>query len=190
MPNRNIQQKILKMKRQRRAWARSYSMRSTGVSKHFWAKDDNNKDVDMGPGARNQLASSTTDFNTMDRQLLRTFKSDDTEVIYARTHGLHTDLFSENPIVLARMVHSTSYAGSLQKEQRYVYKVMLDDPNQKVRWYMSGRDSFFVRETRTETEMVYRISYLYDNLANAQLAYTRKSIKWNSDLTQKIPLIS
>jgi hypothetical protein len=190
MANRNMQQKKAKMQRMRRAWARSYSVRSSGTSQHLWVRDDNGKPVDMGFSKRNELAATNTDFSTMDRALLRTFKSTDTEAIYARTQGLHTDLLFDNPIVLARMVHSTSNAGSLQKERRYVYKNMHmgQNANPKTRWYISGESSFFVRETRTDTELVYRISYEYSTLFKAQLAYTKKNILWNPDLTQRVPI--
>jgi hypothetical protein len=189
MGARWLQQKVLKQKRMRRAWAKKYSMKNVGPSKSMFTFNDQGKPTDVGMGARGKAARTNINFDSMSKFLLRRFKPSDTEVIYARTHGLHTDLASDRQVVLAKMTQSTGNAGSVQGETPYVYSVIKKIPNQELRLYMCRDSAFFVRETITDTERVFRVSteYVGDSARyRAKADYVADKIPW--EVVERTPL--
>ena len=190
MPARWLQQKIVKQKRMRRAWAKPFSMKNTGPNMHpgFVTGSGKNKGfTDIGPGARSKAASSMPDYDTLSKFLVSKFKYNDAEAIYARTRGLHSDLAVDREIILAKLVQSRGNAGSLQGERRYVYQEMYTGhPNYKLRLYISGEKCFFICEIKTNTHFVYKRSYEIEGLQFAVETHRRDRILWES--IERIPL--
>jgi len=166
MANRTIQQKVQKMKRMRRAHLKSFSMRSAGPTNL----------EGIGFGARSQVAQTSFDSWFLRR---KQFNINSNEVIYARTRGLHTDIWpGGTEVVLAKMQQSRNGAGSLQSERRYVYSIVRKEPNSELRLYISGDDCFFVYEATTRYERVYKVSHEYSKKQRALDANKYGRIAW------------
>lgn len=177
MAARWLQQKLTKQKRMRRAHLKGYSMgRPKGPPPEPGSNDDHSRGgfVGVGFASRNRAAQVNLHVDTMSIFLRETFSKRSYENRYVRLNGLHTDL---EPIV-AKMAQSKINAGSLQGERHYVYKVMDKITNHEVRLYIAGDDCFFVSETRTISQMVYKVSAEYDRTRFAVLAFERDDILW------------
>lgn len=175
MANRSIQQKIIKMKRMRRAWAKSYSMKNTGpvknpviVEKYHEDGEDKLRVTEVSIGARNKSASRTFSPSSFGERLLVHFQFNekDPECIYARRAGLHTDL-----VILGKLVHSKSSAGSLQGEIRFAQHIFIDTPELELRLFMGGDEVFFVEERRSDGKITQLRSINYVDKKYAIDAY-------------------
>jgi hypothetical protein len=180
MVNRVIQQKIIKQKRMRRAWAKRFSMRNAGPMRYPGFFNDQGEFVDMSLRSRTQSAR----VNDLDSQLndfLRRkfrFKLSDPESIYARHRGLHTDMTHDGELVLARMVQSRSGAGTLQGEQKFVRSVCIKRDTCLRTLYMSGETNFFIEVRVTEGGTVFLRSCEYIDRQMALLAHKTDNILW------------
>jgi len=183
MANRVLQQKRLKMKRMRRAWAKPFSMRNTGPFKHPMYINDQGEPVDVSFASRAKAGKMFVDEHLLAKYR---FNPNSSEAIYARTRGLHSDLAVDKEVILAKIVQSRGNAGSLQGEKRFVYKIMHKEPNWEVRLYMCGDECFFCEEMLTTTHKVSKISFQYDDRHRAVDAWKHNRIVW--DKVERIPL--
>ena len=176
MANRTIQQKIVKMKRMRRAHLKRFSTKNTGPIKYPGFFNDQGDFVDMSMRSRAKAAEVQNLDEKLSINLRRRFrfKLTDPESIYARSRGLHTDLTKDGEMILAKMVQSRSGPGSIQGEQRYVHQVMEQDEHHKLVLYMSGDDNFFVQQSRD----ALLISFRYYDRMKAVKAFKDKGILW------------
>jgi hypothetical protein len=162
MASRWMQQKKLKQRRMRRAWAKSFSMRNTGPTKDPIV-------ASVAPKARSQAA-----IFWLKDALLKKFKfnPNSNEAIYVRTRGLHTDLSPDSKeLVLAKMMHSKSHAGSLQGEGTiFVTHVCHSRPTSHLVLYMGGAENFFIEVRVTDKGPYVFKSILYPDRHNAMKA--------------------
>lgn len=174
MGNRVIQQKRQKMKRMRKAWAKTYSMRMSipaepGTSPFF--------SNPLSIGSRTKAARSH-----LDEYLLSKFRfrSNSNERIYATYFGLHTDLVNGvAEVVLARRVQSRNNAGSLQGEQRFVRWIAINKEHHKLVLFIGGEINFFVEERLSARgERSHRLSVEYGTKERAKQAYLDGRIIW------------
>lgn len=187
MANRVLQQKRMKMKRMRRAYLKKFSMKSTGPVANPGYLNDKGDFVGISFGDRSKLAASTIDQHVLTKYR---FNPNSNEAIYARTGGLHTDIWpGGKEIILAKLVQSRGNCGSLQGERRYVYQNLpTDNPNYTLRLYMSGEDCFFMAEIVTKTERIYKISMEYTMKERALDARRHDRISWEQ--VDRVPLPS
>ena len=183
MAARWLQQKIAKQKRDRRKWAKAYSMKGTGPTSNPGYMADDGKFVSISTGSRTKVARSAPNFDTMDRHLLATFKPTSVEAVYARLSGLHTDLKPQ--VILAKQKQSTNGAGTLQGEIKYVYFLLKKEPNYEARLYMCADSAFIYLEIITDTHRVYKRSSEFGSRHQALDAWKIQRIHW--DKIERIP---
>jgi hypothetical protein len=181
MGNRVLQQKVLKIKRMKRAYLKRFSTKNTGPSKFPWYLNDKGDLIDMSVKARSKTAA-VQDLERMNEQLRKKFKFklSDPESIYARHSGLHTDMTRDGELILARLVQSRSGVGNIQGEVRYVYQEMHNRPTSNCRLYMANDENFFVELRQTERGKFFLTSIIYSNRQMAVLAYRNGHINWKS----------
>lgn len=176
MANRVLQQKRFKMKRMRRAYLKSFNVRNSGP----------NNLEGIGFGSRTKAAQTTFDAHLLAKMR---FNPNSNEAIYAKTQGLHTDIWpGGQEVVLARRVRSRANAGSLQKDQRYVHAVMRKETNLELRLYMLGDSCFFAMEMLTKTERIYKMSAEYNSKDRAVESLKHNRIVWEN--VERVPLDS
>lgn len=184
MANRVLQQKRVKMKRMRRAWAKSFSMKNTGPHKHPGYLNDKGDFVDIGFSSRAKAGGMFLDEHLLVKYK---FKTNSPEAVYARTRGLHTDLAVDREVILAKQVKSSNNAGSLQGELRYVYAILKKEINYEARLYMCGDSCFIAEEMNTKTHHVSKISMEYSDKHRAKDCFVNHRVVW--DNIERVPLL-
>lgn len=181
MANRNIQQKINKMKRMRRSHLKKYSMKNTGPIRHTGFFNEQGDFVDTSLRTRNKAA-----VNILDEHLLikYRFNQKSPEAMYARRAGLHTDL-----VVLCKYV-APKGASSPHIEDFSIYQNMPDDRFSELRLYLGRTECFFIGFKTENGERVVYTSYPYVDIGRirgrdlALKAQRDRTILW--DTVEKI----
>lgn len=181
------QQKEAKMKRMRRAWAKPYSMKSTGISANPGFKNDQGEFVLTSIRSRAKAGGRVADpwLDAIFKDHNPLYHVDEQGNYSANEDGIYKRKDSvPRAAVLAKLMQSTNGAGTLQGEQRFVYEKILDGEFVKVRLYMSGDEAFFVEQTTKGRVTIYRRSILYGsmfgrNARNIALEkFSRKRVCW------------
>ncbi len=168
MASRWLEQKRLKQKRMRRAWAKPYSMKGRVIDKNAGFLNDQNRYVPNSLGSRNHSANSTPWITAAIWKLLQKnpdYLSDEATFVYARSGGIHADLAPN--ITLFRAVRSgtdktrINQAGTLQGEEPLVYSKINDPSFVELRLYMGRTDCFFLghKIENNKNVLVGTISY-------------------------------
>lgn len=169
MANRVLQQKRFKMQRMRRAWAKPYSMKKNGPD----------------PNSMQLLAQRTKAAQTIiDPWLEKLFPDrnplNKPDLIYSK-HASVTQLeLRQIPraVVLAKLRQSVDNAGSLQKEQKFIYQKIEEGPKHFLRLYMCGDDNFYVRMSVGKKSICYVTSIHYSSSSRAEEARKNGMIVW------------
>jgi hypothetical protein len=182
MGARWLQQKNLKIKRMRRAYLKKFSTKSSGVEKSFGFRNEQGDWVDTSFRARNKAAASFIDVALLAKYK---FKSNDPTVLYAMSQGLHGDIFKETQ--LARIVQSTTAAGSLQGEERLVHYLINDKTFTELRLYMGQKECFFIGHRKTNNKNILYGSISYRDRERALLLHREDKLTWEFREEYDIP---
>ena len=179
------QAKELKIKRMRRAYLKSYSMKNTGPAPYAVCFNDQGKPVDMTLGGRNRAAQHSFDLHDDDRNRLKRLNNPHNrliqevfgrsknaedhrpEVIYARRAGLHSDL-----LVLAKLNQSDRLTG----EQTFSPLSLMNNEFEKWTAFFCSDEAFVIREIIRGGDRRLRKSISYGSLARVKQLYLKGKI--------------
>lgn len=194
MGARWLEQKRLKQKRMRRAWAKSYSMKGRVIDKNAGYLNDQGRHVQNSLGSRNHSARSTPWINSAIAKLLQAnpdYLSDEATFVYARYGGVHSDLVPG--ITLFRAIQSgrdkarQHVAGTLQGEEPFVYALISDPDFVELRLYMGRTDCFFIGHKQENNKNVLVGSISYGDRQRALWLQRNHEVTWVHRQEEDIP---
>src|SRR5690349_21450518 len=116
MVNRVIQQKRIKMARQRQAWAKPFSMKRTGIVANPGFRNEQGDFVPMSIGSRSKAGGVVADpwLDTIFKDKNPLYRIDEFGHYIPNETGIFQRRDVPRAVVLAKLIQSTNNAGSLQ----------------------------------------------------------------------------